>query len=300
MEVTFRAHPKVSIQTAEIAFIANGAASFNAYLNILTQNANKWAADGWGGYISFGATERYLAGMTLFNPKLSLAGAQASMAPAINFAKSFTNGISLASTVTSSGSFYSTYKSYILPNEDPVGVSQSMASRLIPSSLLATAVFTTTSTIRSLIVYRPASNRLRLHSHRSATLSYIPLARPKKTPTRSSTARPSKYCSSHRLRTRLSRASPSTTHPSRPRGARRPGTLPSGRASPTMLTPPPSPRRSRPLLVPATFCGISRRARVPTRTKLMSSSLMRRTLFGAHTITKGCWLSRPSLIQITS
>ena len=140
MEVTFRAHPKVSIQTAEIAFLANGATSFNSFISILTQNANKWADDGWGGYISFGASERYLAGMTLFNPKLSLADATASMAPALNFAKSFTNGIALASTVTSSGSFYSTYKSYILPNEDKVGVSQSMASRLIPRSLLATVV----------------------------------------------------------------------------------------------------------------------------------------------------------------
>jgi Berberine and berberine like len=151
MEVTFRAHPKVSLQTAEIAFLANGATSFSSFISILTQNANKWAADGWGGYISFGANERYFAGMTLFNAKLSLAEATTSMAPAMNFAKSFANGIALASTVTSSGSFYSTYKSYILPNEDPVGVSQSMASRLVPSSLLATAVIIHHALLRLLL-----------------------------------------------------------------------------------------------------------------------------------------------------
>jgi FAD/FMN-containing dehydrogenase len=140
MEVSFRAHPKVTIQTADIAFIASSTAAFNSFFSVLTQNANKWADDGWGGYITFGADNQYLIGMTLFNAKLDNDNATTSIAPILDFAHSSSSSFTLAASVSTSGSFYETYQTYIQPNEDKVGVSLAIASRLIPRSVLATTV----------------------------------------------------------------------------------------------------------------------------------------------------------------
>jgi hypothetical protein len=139
MLVTFRAHPKVTVQTAQVAFIASNSATFDSFFSVLTQNANQWAADGWGGYISFGSTDPNLIGMILFNTKLTLDEAEKSVAPILTFAHSSAN-LLLQSSVTTSDSFYQAYQEYIAPNEDKVGISRTLSSRLIPKSVLATKV----------------------------------------------------------------------------------------------------------------------------------------------------------------
>jgi FAD/FMN-containing dehydrogenase len=68
MEATHRAHPKVSIQVAFVAFTAATQTAFNNFVKLLAQNANTWGSEGWGGYISFGGTSALAAGLVMFNP----------------------------------------------------------------------------------------------------------------------------------------------------------------------------------------------------------------------------------------
>ena len=140
MEVTHRAHPKVTLQVAYVAFVAANRTAFNQFISILTQNANKWADEGWGGYISLGSENPLLTGLILFNPKLSNADATASMQQVLAFANSPASALTLVAVVTTSNSFYQAYTAFIQPNEEKVGVGVAIASRLIPRSLLASQV----------------------------------------------------------------------------------------------------------------------------------------------------------------
>lgn len=140
MEVTYRAHPQVTVQVAYVVFVASNLTTYAQFISILTQNGNKWADEGWGGYISLGAESRTLFGLIMFNPKLSQADAATSMAPVINFANSPASAETLVAGVFTSNSFFQAYETYIQPNEEKVGIGLAIASRLIPRSLLATAV----------------------------------------------------------------------------------------------------------------------------------------------------------------
>lgn len=138
MEVTYRAHPKVNLQTAEVAFLANNITTYNSFISILTENANKWADDGWGGYINFGVQSRYLIEFVLFTPILSYNDSLASLNPVLSFINT-ANGTVLAANVTTTGSFWDTYQSFIGSTES-VAVGGSLASRLIPRSVLDSSV----------------------------------------------------------------------------------------------------------------------------------------------------------------
>jgi hypothetical protein len=140
MEVTYRAHPKVTVQVAYVVFVASNLTTFSEFISILTQNANTWAEEGWGGYISLGADVRTLFGIIMLNPIMTQAQAAASMAPVINFANSPASAETLVADVFTTDSFYEAYENFIQPNEEKVDVGLAIASRLIPSSLLATKV----------------------------------------------------------------------------------------------------------------------------------------------------------------
>jgi len=77
--------------------------------------------------------------MIMVNPKLNVTAAQNSMAPAINYANSPASESTLLAQVFTSGSWWQAYQTFILPNEEKVGIGLSLASRLIPSSLLSSA-----------------------------------------------------------------------------------------------------------------------------------------------------------------
>jgi len=143
MEVTYRAHPQVTVQVAYIAFVATNLTTFSQFVSIVTANANTWAQEGWGGYISLGGEVRTLFGIIMMNPNMTNAQAAASMAPAINFANSGASAETLVANVFESASFYQAYQAFIQPNEEKVDTGVALASRLIPSSLLSSKVWST-------------------------------------------------------------------------------------------------------------------------------------------------------------
>jgi hypothetical protein len=140
MEVTYRAYPRVVLQVANFIFVASSITSFNAFFPILTQNANKWAEEGWGGYINLGPQARIVISVLLASPNLSHEDALTSMAPLFAFANSSNTATIISANVTTSNSFYQAYQEFILPNEEAAGIGAAIASRLIPKSLLSSAV----------------------------------------------------------------------------------------------------------------------------------------------------------------
>jgi hypothetical protein len=140
IEVTYRAHPKVTVQVAYVAFAATNLTTVSQFFSLLTQNANKWGEEGWGGYISLGQGSRTLFGLIMFNTNLSQADATTSMAQVRSFANSSASAETLVNNIYTIPSFYQAYQAFILPNEEKVGIATAVSSRLIPKSLLATKV----------------------------------------------------------------------------------------------------------------------------------------------------------------
>ena len=140
MEVTYRAHPKVTVQAAFAAFATTNLTTYSQFISILTQNANKWAKQGWGGYVVLGGGGRTSIGLTLYNTNLSQADANVSMAPIMSFVNSSASAKTLASGIITTSSFFKAYQIFIQGGGEKVNIGNALSSRLISSSLLATKV----------------------------------------------------------------------------------------------------------------------------------------------------------------
>ncbi|KAI9656054.1 MAG: hypothetical protein M1821_005115 [Bathelium mastoideum] len=135
MEVTYKAHPRVTLQVAYAVFESVSNSTFSDFLKICLSNADKWASEGWGGYIDpTPSGEPLLSNILMMTPQLSLAQANASMAPILNFARSLGNATIEYGLVTVP-SWYTAFETFIAPSTEKVDVSQSLTSRLIPRSL---------------------------------------------------------------------------------------------------------------------------------------------------------------------
>lgn len=134
MEVTTTAHPKTTLQVAYIRFLSADVNSVNKFISLTVANANKWATEGWGGYIAPGAMGAIASGMILMTPKLNHSQAVESMKPITDYAASLGNVV-LNNEVDTVPSFSQAYNTYILPNEEAVGIGIALGSRLIPKDV---------------------------------------------------------------------------------------------------------------------------------------------------------------------
>ncbi|EMC94258.1 hypothetical protein BAUCODRAFT_36730 [Baudoinia panamericana UAMH 10762] len=137
MEMTTTAHPQVTLQVAYIRFLSADINSINKFISLCVMNADKWATEGWGGYIAPGAQSVFASGMILMTPKLNHSAAVASMKPITDYVASLGN-VPLNNEVDTSPSFYQAYNTYILPNEEKVGLGLALGSRLLPRDLFTT------------------------------------------------------------------------------------------------------------------------------------------------------------------
>ncbi|KAF2168172.1 hypothetical protein M409DRAFT_21616 [Zasmidium cellare ATCC 36951] len=136
MEMTMQAHPQVTVQVALVRFTSQDLGPVNDLISICTQNGARWNNERWGGYIFPGAAG---AQTTFFfvNPVLTHAQAVESMRPITDFATSLGN-ITTLNLVITQPSFPEVFKTFILPGAEAVGLSETIASRLIPLSLMET------------------------------------------------------------------------------------------------------------------------------------------------------------------
>ena len=79
MEMTTRANPQLTLQVAYIRFISLNFEVIQKFIALCTQNGDKWATEGWGGYIAPGAQSQQASGMILFTPVLTHAEAVSSL-----------------------------------------------------------------------------------------------------------------------------------------------------------------------------------------------------------------------------
>jgi len=135
--MTTRANPQVTLQVAYIRFLSADLTAINKFITLCTQNANKWADEGWGGYIAPGAQSRLASGFILMTPKLNHSAAVASMKPITDYVASIGN-VALNNEIDTSPSFFQAYEKYIMPNEEKVGLGIAVGSRLILRDTLAT------------------------------------------------------------------------------------------------------------------------------------------------------------------
>ncbi|PYH88394.1 FAD-binding domain-containing protein [Aspergillus ellipticus CBS 707.79] len=104
MEMTTLAHPEKPIQLAEVIFASMDKESAKNFLDILVSNADKWASEGWGGYISPGLLGSQVSNLLLGTSMLNQSAAEASMKPVLDFARQQgTIGIANVTTISTYG-----------------------------------------------------------------------------------------------------------------------------------------------------------------------------------------------------
>lgn len=128
----------MNLEVAYIRFLSADLDSVNKFVKLCTENGDKWAGEGWGGYIAPGAQGVLASGMILMTPKLNHEQAVASMKPITDYVASL-GQVPLNNEVNSETSFYQAYQKYISPNQEKVGLGVAIGSRLIPRSMLKTA-----------------------------------------------------------------------------------------------------------------------------------------------------------------
>jgi len=129
MEMSTLAHPQVTVQWANFQFPNLTDTQSRQYLQVLVSNANRWAAEGWGGY-SYPLRSHDLA---FVNPLLSGADAAASLKPLYDFARSLTDPTNITLTAYPSwGQLYAAHIADTLALSGNRGAA--LSSRLVPSA----------------------------------------------------------------------------------------------------------------------------------------------------------------------
>ncbi|KAF8871190.1 FAD-binding domain-containing protein, partial [Infundibulicybe gibba] len=116
--------PQIQIQTANVVFTPTQA-NIRSLLKALAANSVRWAAEGWGGYITPNDGAVIYA-----NPVLNAAAAVKSMAPLVAALKSINGNV----TFGTSPSYTAFFREFVETAMDPVGLPFTMATRLIPAT----------------------------------------------------------------------------------------------------------------------------------------------------------------------
>jgi FAD/FMN-containing dehydrogenase len=136
-EVTTTAHPQLTLQVANFIIESNSTAGLSTFIDLVVQNGDTWAQQGWGGYITPGAATQLVNSLIMFNPVLNNSAATASMQALLDFASASGN-LALYAEVMTASSFTEAYNTYIYPHEELVGFGAAVGSRMLPRSLFET------------------------------------------------------------------------------------------------------------------------------------------------------------------
>lgn len=127
-------------QVANVIFAASSIQAFNDFLSLATQHANQWASEGWGGGLFAGSGGRTVIAFQVYNMNLTLAEAQASMQPILDFVASGNNSAqTIDAELVTMPTIWQAYQTFLVPILESPGEGVALASRLIPSALFDTA-----------------------------------------------------------------------------------------------------------------------------------------------------------------
>ncbi|PWY82171.1 FAD-binding domain-containing protein [Aspergillus heteromorphus CBS 117.55] len=146
MEMSTLAHPEKPVQLAEVIFASMDNESAQKFLDILVANADRWASEGWGGYISPGLLGNQVSNLLLATSLLNQTAAEVSMKPVLDFARQ--QGTIGIANVTTSPTYFAMIKAIAAAaGLDPLS-SMAMSSRIVRrESFLGAANQTKLSTI---------------------------------------------------------------------------------------------------------------------------------------------------------
>lgn len=134
MEMTTQAHPQLKLQAAEFTFATANPSATKDLITILVANANKWADEGFGGYLFPAAFSSALSIVVLMTPHLDTAQATKSMQPLADFGKEFGN-TNVTGGVKQYNSFYEVYEALLANGLQGMnGGGVALASRLVPAT----------------------------------------------------------------------------------------------------------------------------------------------------------------------
>ncbi|KAL2858219.1 hypothetical protein BJX68DRAFT_278227 [Aspergillus pseudodeflectus] len=132
-EASFLVHPKRAMQFARVSIAGLSEDVIEEFLEIVVANTEKWADEGWGGYIlpaAVGGASTVAMGTTL----LDLAEARASMQPLIDLANRAVESGTLGNATVITGDYYNILRAIIAREESLVFPSSALAfsTRLVP------------------------------------------------------------------------------------------------------------------------------------------------------------------------
>ncbi|KAL3470593.1 hypothetical protein BJX99DRAFT_267297 [Aspergillus californicus] len=132
-EISYLVHPKKPMQFARASIAGLDEDVVLEFLSIVVANADRWAFEGWGGYIlpaPVGGVSTFSLGTTM----LSLSEAQASMQPLIDFANRASGTGTLGNASVSTADYYNILRAIIAREEQLIlpGSAFAFSSRLVP------------------------------------------------------------------------------------------------------------------------------------------------------------------------
>ncbi|KAL2871959.1 uncharacterized protein BJX67DRAFT_376809 [Aspergillus lucknowensis] len=132
IEMSFLVHPKKPMQFARLSIAGLDEQIISDFFSIVIANADKWASEGWGGYIlpaPVGGVSTLSLGTTL----LDLSEAQASMQPLIELANRPANPGTLGNATVITADYYNILQAIIAREEELILPSSAWAfsSRLV-------------------------------------------------------------------------------------------------------------------------------------------------------------------------
>ncbi|KAL5359266.1 FAD-binding domain-containing protein [Aspergillus floccosus] len=126
MEMSTLAHPEKPMKVAQVTLANLDLQRTRKFISILVTNSERWASEGWGGYIQLGAVGNAFVSFVMATSMLGHANATKSMQPVLDFAQQA--GFELQANVTSVGSYYDVLDKMI---SSPSG-SVALSSRIVP------------------------------------------------------------------------------------------------------------------------------------------------------------------------
>ncbi|RDW93782.1 uncharacterized protein DSM5745_01104 [Aspergillus mulundensis] len=132
-EMSMLVHPEKPTILALITFPNISSANALEFLSITVANANKWASEGWGGYIQLGPLGMGVSTFFMSTSLLDQSAAEDSMKPVTDFATSL--GSLASASVTRFDTYYEVIQALIGPEESSGlsgGGPMAISSRIVP------------------------------------------------------------------------------------------------------------------------------------------------------------------------
>ncbi|KAL3474584.1 hypothetical protein BJX99DRAFT_174699 [Aspergillus californicus] len=131
-EMSTLAHPERPMVAATVTFSGITAADASKLISISVANADKWASEGWGGYIILGLQANGSSTFFMATSMLNQTAAEISMDPIMDFANCL--GTPVVTSVSSTNTYFQIL-SGLLTGDDInslIGVGMAVSSRIIP------------------------------------------------------------------------------------------------------------------------------------------------------------------------